>query len=146
MNTPFPKFQHHIPKYFLLNAQGKTLGRLACEISKLLRSKDQSYFTPGIDQGNYVILINAQKIIISGKKSTQKYYYRNSQRPGNLKKENYQNLQKRFPSRILERAVYGMLPKGALGRKFYKRLFVYGGSPIFFKNSEKFLFHQKKIH
>ena len=125
MKTIFPKKECHIPKWFLINAEGKTLGRLATEVSKLLRGKETSYFTPGVDQGNYVAILNAEKIIISGNKESQKLYYRNSQRPGSLKIETFKQLKKRIPNRIIEKAIWGMLPKGVLGREYFRRLFVF---------------------
>ncbi len=134
MKTPFAKKKSHSPNYFLVDATGKTLGRLATEISKLLRGKELSYFSPGIDQGNFVAVINAQKIVISGKKENQKLYYRTSQRPGGLKSQTFSQLKARFPARIVEKAVWGMLPKGVLGRKHYQRLFVYSGDLVFKKN------------
>ena len=125
MKTIFPKKECHIPKWFVVDAEGKTLGRLATEVSKLLRGKELSYFTPGVDQGNYVVVVNAAKVTVTGNKETQKIYYRNSQRPGSLKMETFKQLRDRIPSRIIERAVWGMLPKGVLGREYYRRLFVY---------------------
>jgi large subunit ribosomal protein L13 len=132
-NTFFPKVENHIPQKYVLDATGKTLGRLATEASKLLRGKETSYFTPGINQGNYVIILNANKIKVSGKKEDQKLYYRNSQRPGNLKIEKFKELKKRIPSRIIEEAVWGMLPKGVLGRQYYKSLFIYCDDKIPYK-------------
>jgi large subunit ribosomal protein L13 len=128
MKTLFPKAELHIPKWFIIDASGKTLGRLSTEVSKLLRGKELSFFTPGIDQGNYVIILNANKIKVTGKKDLQKLYYRTSQRPGSLKIENFTQLKNRIPTRILEQAIWGMLPKGVLGRNYYKRLFVYNDS------------------
>ena len=123
--TLFPKEQNHIPQWFIIDAEGLTLGRLASKVSLLLRGKKSSFFTPGIDQGNFVIIINASKIVYENKKSNQKLYYRNSQRPGSLKKETLKDLIVKNSAFILERAVWGMLPKGILGRIFYKRLYVY---------------------
>lgn len=140
MKTPFPKKECHVPKWFVINAEGQTLGRLATEVSKLLRGKEISFFTPGVDQGNYVVILNADKVRVSGKKSLQKLYYRNSQRPGSLKIETFQQLQQRIPSRILEEAIWGMLPKGVLGREYYRRLFIYSDNKINYlktKNGEK---------
>lgn len=125
MKTTFPKKEYHIPKWFVIDATNKTLGRLATEASKLLRGKEISYFTPGIDQGNFVVILNADKVIVTGAKKYQKLYYRNSQRPGSLKKETFEQLQKRIPTRIIEKAIWGMLSKNHLGRENYKRLFVY---------------------
>jgi large subunit ribosomal protein L13 len=123
--TTFPKKECHIPKWFVIDATNKTLGRLSTEASKLLRGKETSLFTPGIDQGNYVVILNSQKIQVTGKKESQKLYYRNSQRPGSLKIETFKQLKERIPARILEKSVWGMLPKGVLGRNYYRRLFVY---------------------
>lgn len=136
MKTQFPKSHLHRPKYFIIDANGKTLGRLATDVSKLLRGKENTFYSPGIDQGNYVAIVNSQKIMVSGKKENDKIYYRISQRPGNLKKENYKTLKNRLPSRILEKAIWGMLPKGVLGRKQYKRLYVFSGNEIIFKKNQ----------
>jgi len=131
MKTIFPKKECHIPKWYVIDAKGKTLGRLSTEASKLLRGKETSFFTPGIDQGNYVVILNADKIEVSGKKEDQKLYYRNRlQRPGNLKIETFKQLKNRIPSRILEKSIWGMLPKGVLGREYYKRLFIYSDNKI----------------
>lgn len=124
MKTPFPKKEYHIPKYFLIDATGKNLGRLSTEVSKLLRGKENTFFSPGVDQGNFVAIINAEKVKISGNKENQKLYYRPTQRPGNLKEENFKKLNARIPSKILEQSIWGMLPKGKLGRQYYKRLFI----------------------
>lgn len=136
MKTLFPKNEYHIPKWFVVDANGQTLGRLATEVSKLLRGKEISLFTPGVDQGNFVVILNADKVSVSGKKGLQKLYYRNSQRPGSLKIETFNQLQNRIPSRILEEAIWGMLPKNHLGREYYKRLFIYSDNKIPFKEGE----------
>lgn len=128
--TQYPKKNNHIPQCFTINAQGKTLGRLATLVSKLLVGKEISLFTPGVDQGNFVIIYNASNIIVTGKKEKQKLYYRNSQRPGSLKFENFSELKARIPARIIEKAVWGMLPKGVLGRQYFKRLYVYSKQTI----------------
>jgi large subunit ribosomal protein L13 len=130
MKTIFPKKEYHIPKWFVIDANGKTLGRLSTEVSKLLRGKENTFFTPGVDQGNYVVILNADKIEVSGKKEEQKLYYRNSQRPGSLKIETFKQLKNRIPSRILEKSIWGMLPKGVLGRAYYRRLFIYSDNKI----------------
>lgn len=130
MKTLFPKKECHVPKWFVVDAEGQTLGRLATEVSKLLRGKEISFFTPGVDQGNYVVILNADKVKVTGNKESQKLYYRNSQRPGSLKIETFKQLQERIPSRILEEAVWGMLPKRVLGREYYRRLFVYSDNKI----------------
>jgi large subunit ribosomal protein L13 len=136
MKTIFPKKETHIPKWFVIDAKGKRLGRLATEASKLLRGKETALFTPGVDQGNYVVILNADKIEVSGQKETQKLYYRNSQTPGNLKIETFKSLKNRIPTRIIEKAIWGMLPKGVLGRTYYKRLHVYVDDKITYKKSK----------
>jgi large subunit ribosomal protein L13 len=133
MKTIFPKKECHLPKKYVIDANGQTLGRLSTEVSKLLRGKENSLFTPGVDQGNYVVILNANLIKISGKKETEKLYYRNSQRPGSLKIETFKQLKARIPSRILEEAIWGMLPKGVLGREYYRRLYIYSDNKINFK-------------
>lgn len=137
MKTIFPKNECHKPKWFVIDATDKTLGRLATEVSKLLRGKETSYFTPGVDQGNFVVILNANKIQVSGKKEFQKLYYRNSQRPGSLKIETFKQLKERIPTRILEKAIRGMLPKGVLGRNYYRRLYVYCDNKINYTISKK---------
>jgi large subunit ribosomal protein L13 len=130
MLTKFPTNQNHRPKYYVINAEGKTLGRVATKVATLLLGKTTAFYTPWVNQGNYVTILNSEKIVVSGKKETQKFYYRNSQRPGSLKKETFQDLKKRLPSRILEKAIWGMLPKGVLGRKYYQRLYVFAAGPL----------------
>lgn len=137
MKTLFPKNETHVPKWFIVDATGKTLGRLATEVSKLLRGKEHSFFTPGVDQGNFVVIVNAKKIEVTGKKEFQKLYYRNSQRPGGLKVETFHDLQNRIPTRIVEKAIWGMLPKGVLGRKYYRRLYVYEDAFVLTSTKEK---------
>lgn len=136
LNVVFPKKQHHQPKWFVIDANGKTLGRIATEASNLLRGKNLSFFTPNVDQGNFVVIINANKIQVTGKKEDQKLYCRNSQRPGSLKVENFKQLKNRIPSRIIEKAIWGMLPKGILGREYYRRLFVYSKDTFSYKNKK----------
>ena len=130
MKTLFPKNESHIPKWFVIDAKDKTLGRLSTEASKLLRGKETSLFTPGVDQCNFVVILNADKIKVTGKKESQKLYYRNSQRPGGLKIETFTQLKNRIPTRILEEAIWGMLPKGVLGREYYRRLYIYSSDKI----------------
>ena len=136
MKTLFPKKENHIPQWFVIDAQGKTLGRLATEASKLLRGKESSFYTPGVNQGNFVVILNANKICVTGKKESQKLYYRNSQRPGSLKIETFKQVQARIPSRIVENAIWGMLPKGVLGREYYRRLYVYSDNKINYKKDK----------
>ena len=136
MKTLFPKQECHIPKWFVIDGKNKTLGRLATEASKLLRGKETSLYTPGVDQGNFVVILNADKVIVSGNKETQKLYYRHSQRPGSLKIDTFKQLQERIPSRIIEKAIWGMLPKGILGRNYYRRLHVYVSNEIIYKKTK----------
>ncbi len=135
MKTIFPKKECHVPKWFVIDANGKTLGRLSTEASKLLRGKETTFYTPGVDQGNYVVILNADKIQVSGNKETEKLYYRHSHTPGSLKIETFQQLRNRIPSRILEKSIWGMLPKGSLGRQYYKRLFIYSDNKINYKKT-----------
>lgn len=137
MKTIFPKKEYHTPKWFVIDAKGKTLGRLATEASKLLRGKETAFYTPGVDQGNFVVILNASNILVSGKKENQKLYYRNSQRPGSLKSETFKQLKARIPSRIIEKAIWGMLPKGVLGREYYRRLFIYSNAEIKYEKRKK---------
>ena len=135
MKTIFPKKECHVPKWFVIDANGKTLGRLSTEASKLLRGKETTFYTPGVDQGNYVVILNADKIQVSGNKESEKLYYRHSHTPGSLKIETFQQLRNRIPSRILEKSIWGMLPKGSLGRQYYKRLFIYSDNKINYKKT-----------
>jgi large subunit ribosomal protein L13 len=135
MKTIFPKKECHVPKWFVIDADGKTLGRLSTEASKLLRGKETTFYTPGVDQGNYVVILNADKIQVSGNKENDKLYYRHTHTPGSLKIETFKQLQARIPSRILEKSIWGMLPKGVLGRQYYKRLFIYSDNKINYKKT-----------
>ena len=114
--------------WFLVDAEGQTLGRLASEIANVLRGKNKPSFTPHLDTGDFVIVVNAEKIEISGKKASQKLYRRHSGRPGGMKIEKFENLRDRIPERIIEQAVKGMLPHNSLGRQQFKKLKVYKGS------------------
>ena len=130
MKTFFPKNYFHIPKYFFLYANNKILGRFSVEISKLLRGKETSFYTLGINLGNFVIIINSYYINISGKKPSKKLYYKATNRPGNLKYESYNQLKNRFPLKILQKSILGMLPKTTLGRQYFRQLFIYISSPF----------------
>ena len=109
------------------NAEGKTLGRLASEVAKVLRGKNKPIFTPHIDTGDYVIVVNAEKIKVTGKKLDQKVYYRHSGYVGGIKETTLKEMLNKHPERVIEFAVKGMLPKGPLGRQMYTKLFVYAG-------------------
>ena len=114
--------------WFLIDAKDKTLGRLSSNIATILRGKNKPTFTPHLDSGDFVVVINAEKVEVTGKKSSQKLYRRHSGRPGGMKVEKFESLQKRIPERIIEQAVKGMLPHNSLGRQQFKKLKVYKGS------------------
>ena len=114
-------------EWFLVNAEGKTLGRLASEIAKVLRGKHKPVYTPHIDCGDYVIVVNAARVRVSGKKLSDKVYYRHSGYPGGLKSITLGELMVSRPTRVIEMAVRGMLPRNRLGRKMLKKLKVYAG-------------------
>ena len=115
-------------KWYVVDAEGKTLGRLASEVAKVLRGKNKPIFTPHADTGDYVIVINAAKISVTGKKMEDKTYYRHSGYIGGLREIKLKDLLRTKPERVIELAVKGMLPKGPLGRQMYKKLHVYAGS------------------
>lgn len=115
-------------KWYVVDAADQRLGRLASEIAMVLRGKNKPTYTPSIDTGDFVIVINADKIAVTGKKRTQKVYRRHSGRPGGMKVETFAKLQARLPERIVEEAVRGMLPKNTLGRQLFTKLKVYAGS------------------
>jgi large subunit ribosomal protein L13 len=114
--------------WFIVDANGHTLGRLATEVARVLRGKHKPTFAEHRDMGDYVIVINAEKIAVTGKKPTQKKYYRHSNYPGGFKTPTYAEVMKKFPIRIIETAVKGMLPKNRLGKQQYLKLKVYPGT------------------
>ncbi|MDE5824674.1 MAG: 50S ribosomal protein L13 [Lachnospiraceae bacterium] len=115
-------------KWYVVDATGMTLGRLASEVASVLRGKKKPIFTPHIDTGDYVIIINAEKIAVTGKKLDQKVYYHHSEYVGGMKSATLREKLNKKPEEVIEHAVKGMLPKGPLGREMYKKLFVYAGS------------------
>ena len=115
-------------KWYVVDATGMTLGRLASEIAKVLRGKNKAIFTPHIDTGDYVIVINAEKIAVTGKKLDQKIYYHHSDYVGGMKETTLREKLAKKPESVIELAVKGMLPKGPLGRQMLKKLHVYAGS------------------
>lgn len=127
MNTISAKKEGIIPEWYVVDAQGKTLGRLATQIATVLRGKHKPIFTPHVDCGDYVVVVNAEKIQVTGRKMTQKKYYHHSGYPGGLREITLRDQLKKFPERVVEHAVRGMLPKSRLGRKMYKKLKVYVG-------------------
>ncbi len=114
--------------WWLIDAQGMTLGRLASKVAPILRGKHKTYFTPHLDTGDFVIIVNADKIHVTGKRLDQKKYYRHSGFPGGLKTMTLRELMGRFPNRALKFAIKGMLPKGPLGRQMMGKLKVYAGA------------------
>ena len=114
-------------KWYVVDATGMTLGRLASEVAKVLRGKNKPIFTPHIDTGDYVIVINAEKIAVTGKKLDQKIYYRHSDYVGGLKQASLREKLANKPEEVIELAVKGMLPKGPLGRQMFTKLHVYAG-------------------
>ncbi|MCI7740322.1 MAG: 50S ribosomal protein L13 [Lachnospiraceae bacterium] len=115
-------------KWYVVDATDMTLGRLASEIAKVLRGKNKPVFTPHIDTGDYVIVTNAEKIKVTGKKMNQKIYYHHSDYVGGMKEATLAEMLAKKPEKVIELAVKGMLPKGPLGRSMIKKLFVYAGS------------------
>ena len=114
-------------KWYVVDADGQTLGRLASEIAKVLRGKNKPIYTPHIDTGDYVIVVNADKVKVTGKKLDQKIYYRHSDYVGGMKESTLREMMDKKPERVIELAVKGMLPKGPLGRVMIKKLHVYAG-------------------
>lgn len=122
---PIDSIEH---RWYVVDAEGQRLGRLATEIARVLRGKNKPTYTPNMDTGDFVIVINAEKVQVTGRKSEQKLYRRHSGRPGGMKTETFSQLQARIPERIIEKAVKGMLPKTSLGRKLFTKLKVYAGN------------------
>lgn len=127
MRTFIPKKGDIEKKWWLVNADGKILGRLATEVADILRGKKKPQFTTHMDTGDFVVVVNAEKIKVSGRKLDQKTYYSHSQYPGGLKEEKLKDLLERKPEDVIKKAVWGMIPKGTLGRSIYKKLKVYRG-------------------
>ncbi|MEH6452619.1 MAG: 50S ribosomal protein L13 [Psychromonas sp.] len=114
--------------WFVVDAEGKTLGRLATEIALRLRGKHKAEYTPHVDTGDYIIVINAEKITVTGNKAKGKIYYHHTGFIGGIKSINFEDLIARAPERVIEKAVKGMLPRGPLGRAMYRKLKVYAGT------------------
>jgi len=127
MRTESAKAEQIERKWYLVDAEGKVLGRLASRIAHILQGKHKPYYTPHLDTGDHVVVINADKVKVTGKKASQKVYYRHSGYPGGLKEIPYSKVLQEHPERILIHAVRGMLPKNKLGRKMLKKLRVYAG-------------------
>ncbi len=114
--------------WYVIDAKGRTLGRLCTEIARRLRGKHKAVFTPHVDTGDYIIVRNAEQVKVTGRKMNEKIYYRHSGYPGGLKQDTLAQLLERAPTRVIELAVKGMLPKNPLGRAMYRKLFVYAGA------------------
>lgn len=115
-------------KWYVIDAEGKPLGRVASKAAHILRGKHKATFTPHIDCGDYVIIVNASKVLLTGNKLEDKKYYNHSQYPGGLRVRTAKEMVEKYPEEMVEKAVKGMLPKNRLGRAMYKKLFVYAGS------------------
>ena len=115
-------------KWVLVDADGQTLGRLATQVAMILRGKNKPQFTPHTDTGDFVVVINADKVVLTGNKAATKEYFRHSGYLGGLKSESYAQAMEKHPERVIEHAVKGMLPKNTLGRKQFTKLHVYAGS------------------
>ena len=127
MKTYMAKAETVERKWYVVDANGMTLGRLASEIASILRGKNKPTFTPHMDTGDYVIVVNAEKVKVTGRKLDQKIYYHHSGYVGGLKETTLKEMLAKHPERVVEHAVKGMLPKGPLGRDMYRKLFVYVG-------------------
>jgi large subunit ribosomal protein L13 len=114
-------------KWYVVDAEGQTLGRLATEIATVLRGKNKPQYTPHVDTGDFVVVVNAEKVVVTGRKAEQKVYRRHSGYPGGLKETSYEQLMERRPNEILRRAVKGMMPKNRLARQQLRKLKIYAG-------------------
>jgi len=128
LETYIPKLNEINQKWLVVDADGQILGRLASEVASILRGKNKPIFTPHMDVGDHVIIINAGKIRVTGKKAKTKKYYRHTGYPGGLRSDSYSDLIKSNPAKILEKAIWGMLPHNKLGKKIYKKLKIYAGN------------------
>lgn len=128
MKTYSPSATEIKKEWQVVDASGQVLGRLASQVAKLLMGKHKSIYTPHLDTGDYVLVLNAAKVEVSGKKANQKIYYRHSGYPGGLKEITFRELFSKDPTQVVEAAVKGMLPKSRLGRAMFKKLRVYAGS------------------
>jgi large subunit ribosomal protein L13 len=114
-------------KWYVIDAEGQTVGRLATEIAKILRGKNKPQYTPHIDVGDFVVVINADRVVVTGRKAEQKVYRRHSGYPGGMKETSYARMMERKPTEILRKAVYGMMPKTRLARQQFRKLKIYAG-------------------
>ena len=128
MKTFMPKAADITRQWYVVDAEGQALGRVASQVANVLRGKNKPIYTPNVDTGDYVIIINASKVILTGKKLDQKIYYKHSGYVGGLKQTKYRKLLAEKPEFALKKAIVGMLPKGPLGRQMAKKLHVYAGA------------------
>ena len=134
--TTFKGIEASDRNWHVVDASNLPVGRLASEIAQILKGKHKPQYAPHLDVGDHVVVINADKIQVTSKKPEQKMYYRHSGYPGGIKEESFNALKKRKPELIIEKAVWGMLPKGVLGRQYYRRLFVYSDNKINYKKNK----------
>lgn len=127
MKTYTPKKEEIQRKWYLIDANGKVLGRLASEVAKILRGKNKSIFTPHLDTGDFVIVVNAEKVFLTGNKKKDKIYYHHTGYPGGIREITAEKLLAKHPTELIWRAVKGMLPKNSLGRQMLRKLKVYSG-------------------
>ena len=128
MRTYFPKQGDIEPRWFIIDAENKVLGRISTEIAKIISGKNKPTYTPFLDTGDHVIVINAEKVLLTGRKETDKMYRHHSLYPGGLKEKEARFVRAEKPEHMIEEAVWGMLPKNKLGRKMLKKLKVYRGT------------------
>ena len=114
--------------WYVVDAEGKTLGRLATEVASRLRGKHKPEYTPHVDTGDYIVVVNAEKVAVTGNKAEKKIYYSHTEYPGGIKDINFQDLVQKAPQRVIQSAVKGMLPRGPLGREMFRKLKIYAGS------------------
>ena len=127
MSTYTAKKGTFVPKWYVADAEGKILGRFASEIAKILRGKHKPIYTPHLDTGDYVVVVNAERIAVTGRKSEKKEYFWHTGYPGGLRRVSYAKLLSEKPEQVVERAIRGMLPHNRLGRKMAKKLRIYAG-------------------
>lgn len=127
MKTYMPKASDVDRRWYLVDAEGKVLGRLATEIAAILRGKNKPEYTPHMDMGDFVVVVNADKLVVTGKKEQQKLYRRHTGYPSGLREVPYERMMETHPERVLEKAVRGMLPKNTLGRSMFRKLKIYAG-------------------
>lgn len=127
-NTFMQKKQEIKRDWYVIDAEGQTLGRVAAKVAHVLRGKHKPTFTPHVDCGDFVVITNASKIVLTGNKLDDKMYYNHSGYPGGLRERTARTMKENYPVEMMERAVKGMLPKGRLGRQMYRKLFVYAGN------------------